>query len=35
MNNQEHKKKLGMVQSEAAAPQANTAPGERQKIAEK
>ena len=32
---QEYKKKMGMVQSEAAAPQATTAPAERQKIAEK
>ena len=32
---QEYKKKMGMVQSEAAAPQATTTPAERQKIAEK
>ena len=32
---QEYKKKMGMVQSEAAAPQATAAPAERQKIAEK
>ena len=32
---QEYKKKMGMVQSEATAPQATTAPAERQKIAEK
>ena len=32
---QEYKKKMGMVQSEAAAPQSTTAPAERQKIAEK
>ena len=32
---QEYKKKMGMVQSEAVAPQATTAPAERQKIAEK
>ena len=32
---QEYKKKMGMVQSEAAAPQAGAAPAERQKIAEK
>jgi len=32
---QEYKKKMGMVQSEAAAPQTNTVPAERQKIAEK
>ncbi len=32
---QEYKKKMGMVQSEAAAPQTTTAPAERQKIAEK
>lgn len=31
----EYKKKMGMVQSEAAAPQTNVAPAERQKIAEK
>jgi hypothetical protein len=35
MNNQEYKKKMGMVQSEAAAPQTSAAPAERQKIAEK
>lgn len=32
---QEYKKKMGMVQSEAAAPQTGAAPAERQKIAEK
>lgn len=32
---QEYKKKMGMVQSEAAAPQANAPTAERQKIAEK
>jgi len=32
---QEYKKKMGMVQSEAAAPPSTTAPAERQKIAEK
>ena len=32
---QEYKKKMGMVQSEAAAPQTTAAPAERQKIAEK
>jgi phage shock protein A len=32
---QEYKKKMGMVQSEAAAPQSGAAPAERQKIAEK
>jgi hypothetical protein len=32
---QEYKKKMGMVQSEAAAPQTSAAPAERQKIAEK
>jgi len=32
---QEYKKKMGMVQSEAAAPQPAAAPAERQKIAEK
>ena len=32
---QEYKKKMGMVQSEAATPQATAAPAERQKIAEK
>jgi hypothetical protein len=32
---QEYKKKMGMVQGEAAAPAATPAPAERQKIAEK
>jgi hypothetical protein len=32
---QEYKKKMGMVQSEAAAPQTNAPAAERQKIAEK
>ena len=35
MNNSEYKKKMGMVQGEAAAPQTGAAPAERQKIAEK
>jgi hypothetical protein len=35
MNNQEYKKKMGTVQSEAAAPQTHAAPANRQKILEK
>jgi hypothetical protein len=35
MSNQEYKKKMGMVQSEAAAPRTGAPAPEREKIAEK